>query len=129
VSDLRLLEIEYENPPIENSVPVFDGTNWRPAQLESLVNLIIPPGTTAYYAATGDVGGWLQTDGRALSRTLYSELFAAIGTTHGTGDGSTTFNIPNKTSTITGLTIFMWSGKIATGESGSLMGILGLTHP
>jgi len=39
--------------------------------------------------------GWLLCDGSAISRTTYSRLFAAIGTTHGAGDGSTTFNLPN----------------------------------
>ena len=34
-------------------------------------------------------------DGRAVSRSDYSELFAVIGTTYGSGDGSTTFNLPN----------------------------------
>jgi microcystin-dependent protein len=36
----------------------------------------------------------LLTDGRAVSRTTYAELFAKIGTTYGNGDGSTTFNLP-----------------------------------
>lgn len=39
--------------------------------------------------------GWLVCDGAAVSRTTYSALFALIGTTYGTGDGSTTFNLPN----------------------------------
>lgn len=39
--------------------------------------------------------GFLLCDGTAYSRTEYSELFAAIGTIYGTGDGSTTFNVPN----------------------------------
>lgn len=39
--------------------------------------------------------GWLICDGSAISRTLYAELFAIIGTTYGAGDGSTTFNLPN----------------------------------
>lgn len=38
--------------------------------------------------------GYLLCDGSAISRTLYPELFAAIGTTYGAGDG-TTFNLPN----------------------------------
>jgi len=38
--------------------------------------------------------GWLECYGQALSRTTYADLFAAIGTKYGTGDGSTTFNIP-----------------------------------
>ncbi len=39
--------------------------------------------------------GWLLCDGSAINRTTYAVLFAAIGTTFGVGDGSTTFNIPN----------------------------------
>ena len=39
--------------------------------------------------------GWLSCDGSAVSRSTYSDLFAAISTTFGTGDGSTTFNVPD----------------------------------
>ena len=39
--------------------------------------------------------GWLLCDGSAVSRTTYSTLFAAIGTTFGSGNGSTTFNLPD----------------------------------
>ena len=39
--------------------------------------------------------GFLPRDGAAVSRTTYSGLFAEIGTTHGVGDGSTTFNVPD----------------------------------
>ena len=39
--------------------------------------------------------GYLACDGSAKSRTEYADLFAAIGTTYGTGDGSTTFNLPD----------------------------------
>lgn len=39
--------------------------------------------------------GWLIADGSALSRSTYSLLFSVIGTTHGAGDGSSTFNIPD----------------------------------
>jgi hypothetical protein len=39
--------------------------------------------------------GWLECDGRAVSRTMFPDLFEAIGTTYGAGDGSTTFNLPN----------------------------------
>lgn len=42
--------------------------------------------------------GYLICDGGEISRTLYSDLFAVIGTTYGSGDGSTTFNLPNYTS-------------------------------
>jgi microcystin-dependent protein len=39
--------------------------------------------------------GWLLADGSAVSRTTYAALYTAIGTAHGTGDGSTTFNLPD----------------------------------
>lgn len=47
--------------------------------------------------ANHTVGGhqWLFCDGSAVSRSTYSALFAAIGTTFGVGDGSTTFNLPD----------------------------------
>lgn len=38
---------------------------------------------------------WVACDGSAISRTTYSALFSALGTTYGAGDGSTTFNVPN----------------------------------
>ena len=40
--------------------------------------------------------GYLICDGAAVSRTLYADLFAVIGTTYGEGDGNSTFNLPNK---------------------------------
>jgi microcystin-dependent protein len=39
--------------------------------------------------------GWLLCDGLAISRTTYAALFAKLGTSHGAGDGSTTFNLPD----------------------------------
>lgn len=39
--------------------------------------------------------GWLVCNGQAVSRTTYAALFALIGTTHGAGDGATTFNLPD----------------------------------
>lgn len=55
---------------------------------------IAPPG--AYlWAATVNVGsGWLLCNGQAVNRTTYADLFVAIGTVYGSGDGSTTFNVP-----------------------------------
>jgi len=39
--------------------------------------------------------GWLLCDGKAHSRTAYPALYAAIGSEYGSGDGATTFNVPN----------------------------------
>ena len=44
--------------------------------------------------------GYLLCDGQAVSRTTYAELFAVIGTAFGTGDGSTTFNLPDLRETL-----------------------------
>jgi len=56
----------------------------------------VPVGTvTCYAGATAPNPNYLLCQGQAISRTTYSALFAAIGTTYGTGDGSSTFNIPD----------------------------------
>ena len=52
-------------------------------------------GELKWYAGRTVPAGYLLCDGRAVSRTTYSKLFAAIGTIYGSGDGSTTFNLPN----------------------------------
>jgi len=54
-----------------------------------------PPGTVVSFAGNTAPDGWLLCNGSAINRTEYSALFAAIGTVHGVGDGSTTFNLPN----------------------------------
>lgn len=55
------------------------------------------PGAGATMAFGGGAAptGWLVADGSAVSRTTYDKLFAAIGTTYGAGDGSTTFTLPD----------------------------------
>jgi len=54
-----------------------------------------PTGLTVAYAGTTAPSGWLLCDGSAVSRSTYSDLFNVIGTTYGSGDGSTTFNLPD----------------------------------
>lgn len=54
-----------------------------------------PAGAVAAFAMNSAPGGWLKCNGAAISRTTYATLFAAIGTTFGVGDGSTTFNLPD----------------------------------
>lgn len=56
---------------------------------------ITPTGSVLAFAGSTSPDGWLLCDGSAVSRTDYAALFAVIGTTYGTGDGSTTFNVPN----------------------------------
>lgn len=55
----------------------------------------IDAGTLAFFGMSTAPSGWLKANGAAVSRTTYADLFTAIGTTHGSGDGSTTFNVPD----------------------------------
>jgi microcystin-dependent protein len=56
---------------------------------------ITPTGSLLDFAGSTAPTGWLLCDGSAVSRTTYSALFGVISTTYGTGDGSTTFNLPD----------------------------------
>jgi microcystin-dependent protein len=55
----------------------------------------IPPGVIQAYGGTSAPSGFLMCDGSTVSRTTYSNLFTAISTAFGNGDGSTTFNVPD----------------------------------
>ena len=65
------------------------------AQLAEYLKIVVPAGSVQAFAGTTPPTDWLICDGRAVSRTVYADLFAAIGTAHGSGDGSTTFNLPD----------------------------------
>lgn len=55
----------------------------------------LPPGSIAQFAGSVAPVGWLVCDGSLLSRSTYADLFAALGTTYGAGDGVSTFAIPD----------------------------------
>ncbi len=61
--------------------------------LPKLKPLSVPTGMISAFHTVPE--GWLQCNGAAVSRTTYAALFAVIGTRYGSGDGSTTFNLPN----------------------------------
>lgn len=54
-----------------------------------------PAGIVIPFGGATAPEGWLLCDGSAVSRADYADLFTAIGTTYGSGDGSTTFNLPD----------------------------------
>lgn len=54
-----------------------------------------PAGAVMHFARSTAPTGWLKANGAQVSRTAYADLFAAIGTTFGTGDGFNTFNLPD----------------------------------
>jgi microcystin-dependent protein len=57
--------------------------------------IALPAGAVMAFARTTAPDGWLAADGSLVSRSTYAALFSAIGTSHGAGDGSTTFNLPD----------------------------------
>jgi len=84
-------------PGFDDSMAIYDdgAAAHRKVLLEELAELLIPPGVVTAYGAAAAPSGWLLCDGSAVSRTTFARLFAAIGTTFGVGDGSTTFNVPD----------------------------------
>lgn len=54
-----------------------------------------PVGSISAFGGSEAPSGWLLCQGQAVSRTTYAELFSIIGTSFGSGDGSTTFNVPD----------------------------------
>jgi hypothetical protein len=66
---------------------VYDGAKWDCANN--------PAGTVQYFANNTTPNGYLECNGQAVNRTTYAELFNAIGTLYGIGDGVTTFNLPD----------------------------------
>ncbi len=55
----------------------------------------VPAGSVTCFAHSSVPSGWLECNGANVSRSTYATLFAAIGTTWGTGDGSSTFGLPD----------------------------------
>jgi hypothetical protein len=62
---------------------------------EAIAARAVPAGTLSMFAGSSPPTGWLVANGSLVSRTTYASLFAAIGTTWGAGDGSTTFALPD----------------------------------
>lgn len=91
------------------SSPTFTGTPAAPtastgtnttqvattAFANSAAAAVMPTGSLIQWSTTSAPSGFLLCNGAAVSRTIYSALFAVIGTTFGAGDGSTTFTLPD----------------------------------
>lgn len=70
-------------------------TSGGPSAAPSWGAAVIEAGAVIYFARATAPTGWLKANGALISRTAYAALFAAIGTTFGVGDGSTTFQLPD----------------------------------
>lgn len=96
--------LDINNGTDNGAIRIIDGTQGEGKVLTSNSNGIgtwqaqtnaIPAGIVMYMAAATVPTGYLECNGAAVSRAAYANLFAVIGTTYGTGDGSTTFNLPD----------------------------------
>jgi microcystin-dependent protein len=80
---------------------IIGQTYWYNAPATNLAtaqNVVVPVGGVIDYpSATPPNSSYLLANGQAIGRIAYATLFGLIGTAFGTGDGSTTFNIPNYT--------------------------------
>ena len=83
------------------TLPGADGSNGHMLQTNGSGALSfttvqgVPSGSVFCMAVATVPSGYLECNGAEVSRTTYSVLFAVIGTAYGTGDGSSTFNLPD----------------------------------
>lgn len=95
VSDkLSVNEIDYTLNPGKNAIEIVGNEVVKINDI-SFENLLLPSGSVIEYAGDTAPNGWLICDGSAISRQKYSKLFEVIGTIYGSGDGDSTFNLPN----------------------------------
>ena len=78
-----------------DGVVVNDGGTMKSVPASDFKEYIMPTGALMPYAGTSAPTGFLLCYGQAISRSTYADLFSAISTTYGTGDGSSTFNLPD----------------------------------
>lgn len=97
-------------------------TTFQSVDRNELRQFELPTGSVISFAANSTPKGYLICNGAAVSRTTYAELFAVIGTTYGSGDGSTTFNLPNLTDKF-----IQGSGTAGTSKVAGLPNITGKT--
>jgi microcystin-dependent protein len=71
---------------------VLDGTTGITTPAINAGNVV---GQVSFFAMNTAPTGYLKANGAEISRTTYADLFTAIGTTFGVGDGSTTFDLPD----------------------------------
>lgn len=97
------------------------------AGLSSGVQLkLVPSGVVVPFAGSSAPSGWLLCAGQVVSRVTYADLFSALGTTYGGGDGSTTFGLPD----LRGRGVFgvdNMGGTAAGRVTGGVSGITGTT--
>lgn len=123
MANIKVSNLTEDTTPATDDFVMTVDTSATASKKVKLVNLFqqfLPAGAVCQYAGASAPTNWLFCDGSAVSRTTYANLFTAIGTTWGSGDGSTTFNIPDarqkfalgKASSGTGATLASTGGTI-----------------
>jgi microcystin-dependent protein len=80
-------------PGTSGNVLTSNGTTWQSISAP----VTVPSGAISMWPTGVAPTGWLLADGTAVSRTTYATLFGVIGNTFGSGDSTSTFNLPNYT--------------------------------
>jgi microcystin-dependent protein len=96
------------------------------AQYEATIGGV-PIGAQMAYAGPTAPNGWLLEYGQAISRSTYALLFAIIGTAYGVGDGTTTFNLPDKRGRVS-VGVDNMGGSAANRITNAVCGITGTTQ-
>lgn len=103
--EITISELELADEVLADMVIAVDGSTDTKAitlgqikdwiDIEGYVLQKLPRGIVFPFGGSTAPSGFLLCDGSAISRTTYADLFQVIGTTYGSGDGATTFNLPN----------------------------------
>ena len=102
------------HPGLIESIRSLAVSSAESARSSAVSEAKVPAGCVMAFAGGGTApAGWFICDGHEVSRTAYPALFAAIGVTYGSGDGSTTFNLPD------------FRGRFLRGYLGQLSGEIG----
>jgi microcystin-dependent protein len=89
---------------------IWDGSKY---QIPSTIVQAVPPGTVVPFAGNFAPPGYFLCNGQAISRTIFNNLFTAIGVSYGPGDGVATFNVPDLQGRVVAMTAGS-SGRLTT---------------
>ena len=98
IKKVRVEPLDINYGKIINSLNTSDDKTRNAPSISAVESGLVeytPVGSISLYSAATAPSGWLLCRGQAVSRSTYNDLFSVIGTTYGSGNGSTTFNLPN----------------------------------
>jgi microcystin-dependent protein len=108
LADASVTEAKLANGAITED-KIADGAITEDKIATSAQSVFMPTGSVMAFAGSVAPDGYFICNGQAVNRSTYAGLFSIIGTTYGSGNGSTTFNVPDL------------SGRVVAGMGGSLL--------